>query len=111
MANLGSLNFNTGGVAADGYSRLFVTPLNRPALVSMIIIGNPTAGDVLISMGIVQDGSEDIANGTKWFEDLTLPARDTLPFRGPFTFAPGDDVRVKADTNNVTFYAVGNLRT
>ena len=110
MAGLGNLVFNTGGVASDGWTSLFVAPVNRPALVPIIIIGNPTANPAKVSLGVVADGSEDITNGVKWFEDLDLPANDTFPFRGPFTFAPGEEIRVKSDIDDVTFSVVGGLR-
>lgn len=110
MAGLGAFKWVTPAVAADGYFGVFVAPINRPAIVPLIIVGNPTGTDAKVSMGVVSDGSEDIANGTKWFENLDLPANDTLPWRGPFTFSPGEELRVKSDTDDITFYVVGNLR-
>lgn len=67
-------------------------------------IANPTTTPALVSAGLVRDGTSNIANGVKWFENIPLPAHDTLVVPTPIMLNVGDEILAKSSIAGLHYF-------
>ena len=98
------------GQAAPGASSetsLYVVPASTSAVVSSIVICNRGSGDALYRVAVVPGGGS-AGNANYVVYDAKL-LKETIPdaLVIGITMATGDEIRVEADTADVSFSAFG----